>query len=766
MIPSSQTLEVTWPKCVAEAFDRYGEDLVEVVSTNLLKPRANLPREIVKEKALEIFSNPVILDRRILGMEASAQMLLEVAAKSQKTVWFMGNLVEIVLALGWKDGVGAVVNLLESGLAYPVFALNQTPTVSPNFLETTEIDLDSPPPVLAKPHKTIKYQNFIHWVSSPGALGHHLFIVPNVLQRMIGREPNLPDISQFPHARAPGRSEDDPVLVDDPEFQTEAPPSSPLFPGIITDGCEWFIRISLLWQKTLKNPLRLTQAGEFFKKDQDRLEDTQLVSPPPDCPVIVPDLGYWIAQMAEVVGVFERVDLEVHARGFPDSWDKGKTGALRALLQGSFDQSPWNPQDGWKPQIQGEPISNPFPSALAIAWAFLGRMKIDAWISSGIIEAWILKNHPWWSGTGLRPSRKKPFLETWLAGIVWPMGLVEMAKGKEGQLLFRLSESGRLVRDGATGDQGTRVVPKMLLIQPNLEIMAFRQGLDPSIIAKLSMFGLWKAFGPACVLQLTPDSVYRALELGESFESVRNFLDGHSTRPVQQSIIEQIGSWASKRERVVIHSSAMVLEFSSGTDLEEALGRGLMAVRLGERHALVDNEETVDFRMFRLSGSRDYRISPEPCIRVGADGLDLIVEESKSDLLLETELPILSDPIPGKNGATSNRFRITPGSMGRIRERGWTLETLDQWFRMRTGEAPKPAVKLFFLAKARKPIEVIPSILFQAEDEETADGLWLWQEFKEVVLERVGPRTITIHPDRVGQAKELLQSLGLKWIGI
>ena len=80
--------------------------------------------------------------------------------------------------------------------------------------------------------------------------------------------------------------------------------------------------------------------------------------------------------------------------------------------------------------------------------------------------------------------------------------------------------------------------------------------------------------------------------------------------------------------------------------------------------------------------------------------------------------------------------------------------------------APKPAVKLFFLAKARKPIEVIPSILFQAEDEETADGLWLWQEFKEVVLERVGPRTITIHPDRVGQAKELLQSLGLKWIGI
>ncbi len=764
MTPNSQSLITNWPICVAEAFDRYGDDLVEVVSTNLLKPRAKLTREITKEKALEIFSNPVILDRRILGLETSAQMLLEVAAKSQKTVWFMGNLIEIALALGWKDGVATVVNLLESGLAYPVFKTTEILNPAQDPFEA----LDPKPaqsPVIS-PHRQTsnKYQSFLHWVASPGILGHTIFIVPNALQRMIGREPGLPDISQFPKAKAPGLAKDDTVPPDEGDSNPENPTPVPMFPGIVTDGCEWFIRISLLWQKTLKNPLRLTQAGEYFKKDQDRLEDPQLVSPPSDCPVTVPDLGYWIAQMAEGVGVFERVDIEVHARSFPESWEKGKTGALRALLQCSFDPSSWTPQDGWKPQVQGDSY-DPFPSALAIAWAFLGTMKPNAWIPSAVIEAWILRNHPGWSGAGVRPSRKKPFLETWLAGIVWPMGLVEMAKGKEGQLLFRLSELGWLVLSGAMGDPETRVVPKMLLIQPNLEIMAFRQGLDPSIIAKLSMIGLWKAFGPACVLQLTPDSVYRALELGESFESVRNFLDGHSTRPVPQTIIDQVGSWASKRERVVIHSSAMVLEFTSGPDLEEALGRGLMAVRLGERHALVDNEESVDFRMFRLSGSRDYRITPEPCIRVGPDGLELFVEESKSDLLLETEIPVISDPLPGKNGAISNRFRITPGSMGRIRERGWTLETLDHWFRLRTGEAPKPAVKLFFLARARKPIEVIPSILFQAEDEETTDGLWLWQEFKAVALERVGPRTISIHPDRVGQAKELLQSLGLKWTG-
>ncbi len=757
MIPTSQEIAVDWSQRVEIALGRYDEELLGAVATRLLKPRGTLPRDEVRERTIEFFSNPVQVDRRIASLDAAGQILLEVAAKSQKTVWFVGNLVEIVLGLGWKDGVGAVVGLLESGLAYPLFHLPVTQSAASEFQEM---------PISAPVAQSVLYGNFLHWLSSPGPMGHHLFFVPGVLQRMEGKQPLLPDLSKNPRARAPGREEGDTDRVEEAESTGEITPSSPPFPGVVADGCEWFIRISLLWQKTQKNPLKLTQAGEFFKKDQERLEDLQLVAPIPETNVVVPDLGYWLAESAKATGVLQAVDIELQATDFPASWNKGWTEALRGLLHGSFGASSWNPQDGWKPQPPGEPVSNPFPSALAIAFALLGSIESGAWISPCVIEAWILGNHPWWSGQGVRPSRRKPFLETWLAGIVWPMGLVEMAKDPDGRLLFRLSASGKMLMSGASATGEVRAIPKMLLIQPNLEIMAFRQGLDPARIAKLSMFAIWKAFGPACMLQLTPDSVYRALELGESFESVRAFLDGHSTRPVPQAIIDQIGSWASKRERVVIHSSAMVLEFSTAADLEAALGRGLMAVRLGERHALVDNEDAVDFRMFRLSGSRDYRVSPEPCIRQGPDGLDLTVDETKSDLLLETELPLLADPVPQKIGGAPNRHRITPASMARVRERGWNLELLEQWFRTRTGEPPKSSVKLFFLAKSRKSLCIEPRIILQSEEEETTEGLWNWQEFKGVVLERIGPCAISIHPEKVGQAKALLESVGLKWSGM
>ena len=51
-------------------------------------------------------------------------------------------------------------------------------------------------------------------------------------------------------------------------------------------------------------------------------------------------------------------------------------------------------------------------------------------------------------------------------------------------------------------------------MQPNLEIIAYRQGLTPALIARLTRFAAWKSLGAACTLQLEPETVYRALEAG------------------------------------------------------------------------------------------------------------------------------------------------------------------------------------------------------------------------------------------------------------
>jgi len=258
MIPNSQEIAADWSLRVEAALGRYDGELLDGVATRLLKPRGTLPREEVLDRTIEFFSNPVQVDRRISALDPAAQILLEVAAKSQKTVWFVGNLVEIVLGLGWKDGIGAVVGLLESGLAYPVFQLPTTPSPANEFQEmTTAAPLSQP----------VQFGNFLHWLSSPGPMGHNLFFVPGVLERMEGKPPLLPDLSKNPHARAPGRDEEDGQQADESEPFEEVIYGAPPFPGVEADGCEWFIRISLLWQKIQKNPLKMTQAGEFFNRD-------------------------------------------------------------------------------------------------------------------------------------------------------------------------------------------------------------------------------------------------------------------------------------------------------------------------------------------------------------------------------------------------------------------------------------------------------------------------------------------------------------------
>ena len=73
--------------------------------------------------------------------------------------------------------------------------------------------------------------------------------------------------------------------------------------------------------------------------------------------------------------------------------------------------------------------------------------------------------------------------------------------------------------------------------QPNLEVIAYRQGLTTSLILKLTRFATWKSLGAACTLQLEPETVYRALEAGQTFETIRLTLEQHGTRAVPPAVL-------------------------------------------------------------------------------------------------------------------------------------------------------------------------------------------------------------------------------------
>src|SRR5205823_9021715 len=104
-------------------------------------------------------------------------------------------------------------------------------------------------------------------------------------------------------------------------------------------------------------------------------------------------------------------------------------------------------------------------------------------------------------------------------------------------------------------------------------------------------------------------------------------------------------------------------EFATAEDLNDALMRGLPATRLSERLAVVANESDIDFRHFRLAGTRDYALPPEQCVTVGDDGVTLTVDLTKSDLMLETELQRFAEPAgrPEHNGRRT--YILTPASL-------------------------------------------------------------------------------------------------------
>src|SRR5262249_20049559 len=156
---------------------------------------------------------------------------------------------------------------------------------------------------------------------------------------------------------------------------------------------------------------------------------------------------------------------------------------------------------------------------------------------------------------------------------------------------------------------------------------------------------------------------YRGLESGLTFETILQTLERHGTRATPTAVIDSLRTWSNKRDRITVYPSATLMEFGSAEELNEALARGLPAQRVSDRLAVVASENGIDFRHFRLSGTRDYALPPEKCVEIENDGVTLSVDLARSDLLLETELPRFAELIE-RGGAPGRRFyRLTPTSL-------------------------------------------------------------------------------------------------------
>ena len=470
----------------------------------------------------------------------------------------------------------------------------------------------------------------------------------------------------------------------------------------------------------------------------------------------MPDLGFLMACLAEPEGILIHTDNEVRAGALPAAWDEGLPAALAALWGDLLRIRAWNPLDGWRGE---QTAGNPFPSAYLLTLLLLARMPAESWVRPSVVQDWLMVRHPYWTVSDMRPSRQQPWLEVFLLGVAHPMRLVEARQaGNDWQV--RLSPTGRWLVDAADEPAMAPVHPQTLLVQPNLEIIAFRQGLTPGLIARLTRFATWKNLGAACTLQLEPESVYRGLEAGESFDSIRLTLEQHNSKAVPTSVLDALRTWSNKRDRITVYPSATLLEFATPDDLSEALARGLRATRIAETMAVVSSDDDIDFTQFRLTGTRDYGSKLEKCVTVEPDGISLTVDVARSDLLLETELPCFAMPLgPASNG--QRHYRLTPESLHAWSERGQTIAELETWFSQRTNESLPPAVRMLLTAAQMPPPRFTRQIVLHVATEDIAEGLLQWPQTRGLIEARLGPTALAVSEEAVPLLRERLKTMGI-----
>ena len=715
-MPPSDT--ATWSERLRLALERYDDALLRQVAARLIKPRNQWPAADLIERCAATVDNPAVLDRRLQDIEPASRQVLALIARSRQPRWVLGNLVEMVMALGHADGLKPVLALLEAGLLYP--------------------------------DGTGAIKSFEQWLVAAAGSDLAVFTHPDIAARAADEPLGLPDLSAESGVRGP-------KLKKNSELRT---PNSEL----VSDGLEWLLRLAVLWQKVAAVPLRRTMQGGFFKRDTERLgEDPLLAGPPGDRLADVPDLGFLLAALAELEGALLEAEGEVRAGTLPGAWDDGLTAALAALWGDLFRLRTWNPLDGW---CGSETAGNPFPSAYLLAFLLLDRLPADAWAQPAALEDWVTASHPYWHAEDLRPSRQKPWLEGFLLGFIYHLRLIEAKKGDDGWLV-RLSPTGRwLLGAGArSGDlaqapEPPPAFPQTLLVQPNLEIVAFRQGLTPNLIARLTRFATWKSVGAACTLQLEPESVYRGLETGETFESIRQTLEHHGTRAVPPAVIDALRTWSNKRDRITVYPSATLLEFATPDDMAEALARGVKAVPVSDTMAVVATEDLIDYSHFRLTGTRDYALPPERCVGVESDGVTLTVDLARSDLLLETDLTRFGVPLGTVPGG-KRQYRITPASLNAARENGTTVTNLETWFVQRTGQPMPAVVRMLLTAAQLPPPRFRRQLVLHVAGVEIADGLLQWPETRGLIESRLGPTTLVVPEESVPLLRERLKAMGV-----
>ncbi len=357
-----------------------------------------------------------------------------------------------------------------------------------------------------------------------------------------------------------------------------------------SDGLELILRLGALWQRIGIEPLRQTHQGVLYKRDRERIEeDPVLAAQFSDAPEAVCDPAAFLLTLARRVGLVEPDSAGERLMAAPiEFWDDNSVHLPQMIASGWMSLEAWH-ESGGKVLDNVKLGVVRYLRIAALLW--LATLDDSEWVAIDDLAGHLAALWPTWDRPFLtdpqaesqvlkrksgprdrtRPqagaagkTQARDLLTLVLRGTAHSLGLVREAEERgSARRVVQLTALGRYVLALGTSPPKRASFEHFLFVQPNFELIAYRQGLTSQLIGRLSRFAWWAQIGAALELKLTRESILLGLEKGETALSILEILKKHSQRPVPPNVQDAVTNWADRRERVTYYAAASLIEFGS-----------------------------------------------------------------------------------------------------------------------------------------------------------------------------------------------------------
>jgi hypothetical protein len=118
---------------------------------------------------------------------------------------------------------------------------------------------------------------------------------------------------------------------------------------------------------------------------------------------------------------------------------------------------------------------------------------------------------------------------------------------------------------------------------------------------------------------------------------------------------------------------------------------------------------------------------------------------------------------PGSPANPRRRFVVSPASLARASDNGFSPALLAHWYVKRTGAEMPPAVRLLLMAAGGRPsgLSARRPLVLEAPSPQWLDGLLQHPATRRLLAERLGPTAVVIPEDSLDAFRRALLGLGL-----